>query len=203
MNASNVKTNIKRKAGDVRGEEKGLGGELDPKNLKGSKDILEIENYSVKRGETKKEKQIHLIVCTNFKKSVKGKIYKISHEILLKSYTMTAEKIIRVSLLSITDVYTTRCIHKANSIVDDPTQTSHTRFTLLQSGKKAGKMDKCKDLSEFDEEPNCNGYTSGVWGVPGLQWLHPDGSIQANDFTVDHGVFSNGRYEMSKLSRVT
>lgn len=33
--------------------------------------------------------------------------------------------------------------------------------------------------------------------------LHPDGSIQANDFTVDHGVFSNGRHEMSKLSRVT
>ncbi|KAK3573064.1 hypothetical protein QTP86_012289 [Hemibagrus guttatus] len=44
----------------------------------------------------------------------------------------TAEKIIGVSLPSIMDIYSTRCICKANSIVDDP---SHTLFTLLLSGK--------------------------------------------------------------------
>ncbi|KAK3563541.1 hypothetical protein QTP86_030952, partial [Hemibagrus guttatus] len=47
----------------------------------------------------------------------------------------TAEKIIGVPLPSITDIYTTRCIRKANSIVDDPTHPSHTLFTLLPSGK--------------------------------------------------------------------
>ncbi|GAA6107797.1 uncharacterized protein LOC121182596, partial [Tachysurus ichikawai] len=50
--------------------------------------------------------------------------------------TMTAEKIIGVSLPSIIDTYTTRCIRKANSIVDDPTHPSHTLFTLLPSGKR-------------------------------------------------------------------
>ncbi|KAK3519750.1 hypothetical protein QTP70_003896 [Hemibagrus guttatus] len=44
--------------------------------------------------------------------------------------------IIGVSLPSITDMYTTRCIRKANSVVDDPTHPSHTLFTLLSSGKK-------------------------------------------------------------------
>ncbi|KAK3560791.1 hypothetical protein QTP86_019489 [Hemibagrus guttatus] len=37
------------------------------------------------------------------------------------------------------DIYTTRCIRKANSIVDDPTHpthTSHTLFTLLPPGKR-------------------------------------------------------------------
>ncbi|KAI4884502.1 hypothetical protein NFI96_023826, partial [Prochilodus magdalenae] len=47
----------------------------------------------------------------------------------------TAEKIIGVSLPTITDIYTTRCIHKANSIVGDHTHPSHTLFTLLPSGK--------------------------------------------------------------------
>ncbi|KAK3527713.1 hypothetical protein QTP86_000381 [Hemibagrus guttatus] len=46
------------------------------------------------------------------------------------------EKIIGVSLPSITDMYTTRCIRKANSIVDDPTHPSHTLFTLMPSGKR-------------------------------------------------------------------
>ncbi|KAK3537408.1 hypothetical protein QTP70_008946 [Hemibagrus guttatus] len=48
----------------------------------------------------------------------------------------TAEKIIGVSLPSIMDTYTTRCIRKANSIVDDPTHPSHTFFTLIPSGKR-------------------------------------------------------------------
>ncbi|KAK1784796.1 hypothetical protein P4O66_003465 [Electrophorus voltai] len=34
-----------------------------------------------------------------------------------------------VSLPSITDIYTTRCIHKATSIVGDPTHPSHKMFT--------------------------------------------------------------------------
>ncbi|KAK3518456.1 hypothetical protein QTP70_000643 [Hemibagrus guttatus] len=45
----------------------------------------------------------------------------------------TADKIIGVFLPSITDMYTTRCIRKANSIVDNPT---HTLFTLMPSEKK-------------------------------------------------------------------
>ncbi|KAI5109563.1 gastrula zinc finger protein XlCGF28.1-like [Silurus meridionalis] len=48
----------------------------------------------------------------------------------------TAEKIIGVSLPFIMDIYTTRCIRKANSIVDDHTHPSHTHFTLLPSGKR-------------------------------------------------------------------
>ncbi|KAK3528547.1 hypothetical protein QTP70_002798 [Hemibagrus guttatus] len=54
----------------------------------------------------------------------------------LQRIERTAEKIIGVSLPSITDMYTTRCIRKANSIVDDPTHPSHTLFTLLPSGKR-------------------------------------------------------------------
>ncbi|KAK3526904.1 hypothetical protein QTP86_004697 [Hemibagrus guttatus] len=47
----------------------------------------------------------------------------------------TAEKIIGVSLPFITDMYATRCIRKANSIVDNPTHPSHTLFTLMPSGR--------------------------------------------------------------------
>ncbi|KAK3517467.1 hypothetical protein QTP70_012438 [Hemibagrus guttatus] len=54
----------------------------------------------------------------------------------LQRILRTAEKIIGVSLPSITDMYTTCCIRKANSIVDDPTHPSHTLFTLLPSGKR-------------------------------------------------------------------
>ncbi|KAK3566665.1 hypothetical protein QTP86_002398, partial [Hemibagrus guttatus] len=50
-------------------------------------------------------------------------------------FSEEAEKIIGVSLPSIMDIYSTRCIHKAISIVDDPTHPSHTLFTLLPSGK--------------------------------------------------------------------
>ncbi|KAK3570210.1 hypothetical protein QTP86_016519, partial [Hemibagrus guttatus] len=53
----------------------------------------------------------------------------------LQRIVSTAEKIIGVSLPSIMDIYSTRCIRKANSIVDDPTHPSHTLFTLLPSGK--------------------------------------------------------------------
>ncbi|KAK3565608.1 hypothetical protein QTP86_012932 [Hemibagrus guttatus] len=53
----------------------------------------------------------------------------------LQRIVRTAEKIIGVSLPSITDMYTRHCICKANSIVDDPTHPSHTLFILLPSGK--------------------------------------------------------------------
>ncbi|KAK3521061.1 hypothetical protein QTP86_017277 [Hemibagrus guttatus] len=54
----------------------------------------------------------------------------------LQRIVRTAEKVIGVSLPSIMDIYSTRCIRKANSIVDDPTHPSHTLFTLLPSGKR-------------------------------------------------------------------
>ncbi|KAI4882420.1 hypothetical protein NFI96_021740 [Prochilodus magdalenae] len=53
----------------------------------------------------------------------------------LQRVVRTAEKIIGVSLPTITDIYTTRCIRKTTSIVDDHTHPSHTLFTLLPSGK--------------------------------------------------------------------
>ncbi|KAI4882048.1 hypothetical protein NFI96_007677 [Prochilodus magdalenae] len=54
----------------------------------------------------------------------------------LQRVVRTAEKIIGVSLPTITDIYTTRCIRKTTSIVDDYTHPSHTLFTLLPSGKR-------------------------------------------------------------------
>ncbi|XP_059805558.1 uncharacterized protein LOC132380631 [Hypanus sabinus] len=48
----------------------------------------------------------------------------------------SAEKIIGVSLPTITDIYTTRCIRKGNSIMKDPTHPSHKFFSLLPSGKR-------------------------------------------------------------------
>ncbi|KAI4898623.1 hypothetical protein NFI96_006404 [Prochilodus magdalenae] len=53
----------------------------------------------------------------------------------LQRVVRTAEKIIGVSLPTIMVIYTTRCIRKATSIVDDHTHPSHTLFTLLPSGK--------------------------------------------------------------------
>ncbi|KAI4879830.1 hypothetical protein NFI96_002171 [Prochilodus magdalenae] len=55
----------------------------------------------------------------------------------LQRVVRTAEKIIGVSLPTIMVIYTTRCIRKATSIVDDHTHPSHTLFTLLPSGKSA------------------------------------------------------------------
>ncbi|KAI5098276.1 gastrula zinc finger protein XlCGF28.1-like [Silurus meridionalis] len=60
----------------------------------------------------------------------------VSDRKTLQRIVRTAEKIIGVSLPSIMDIYTTRCIHKAHSIVDDHTHPSHTLFTLLPSGKR-------------------------------------------------------------------
>ncbi|KAK3570548.1 hypothetical protein QTP86_022084 [Hemibagrus guttatus] len=57
----------------------------------------------------------------------------------LQQIMRTAEKIIGVSLPSITDMYTVHCIRKAKRIVDDPTHLSHTLFTLLPSRKRANR----------------------------------------------------------------
>ncbi|KAK3542741.1 hypothetical protein QTP70_000084 [Hemibagrus guttatus] len=54
----------------------------------------------------------------------------------LQRIVKAAEKIIGVSLPSITDMYTTRFIRKANSIVDDPTHPLHTLFTLMPCVKR-------------------------------------------------------------------
>ncbi|KAK3526360.1 hypothetical protein QTP70_024633, partial [Hemibagrus guttatus] len=48
----------------------------------------------------------------------------VSDHKTLQRIVKTAEKIIGVSLPSITDMYTPRCIRKGNSIVDDPTHSS-------------------------------------------------------------------------------
>ncbi|KAK3549511.1 hypothetical protein QTP86_002479 [Hemibagrus guttatus] len=67
----------------------------------------------------------------------------VSDRKTLQRIVRTAEKIIRVSLPSIMDIYSTRCIRKANSIVDDPTHPSHTLLTLLPSGKRSGIESSC------------------------------------------------------------
>uniref|UniRef100_A0A3B1JAG4 Reverse transcriptase domain-containing protein n=1 Tax=Astyanax mexicanus TaxID=7994 RepID=A0A3B1JAG4_ASTMX len=54
----------------------------------------------------------------------------------LQRIVRTAERIIGVSLPSITDIYTTRSIRKATSIVNDPTHPSHELFSLLPSGRR-------------------------------------------------------------------
>ncbi|KAK1802659.1 hypothetical protein P4O66_004176 [Electrophorus voltai] len=57
----------------------------------------------------------------------------------LQRIVRTAEKIIGVSLPSITNIYITRCIRKATNIVKDPTHPSHELFTLchLEEGQAA------------------------------------------------------------------
>ncbi|KAK3556498.1 hypothetical protein QTP70_008313 [Hemibagrus guttatus] len=60
----------------------------------------------------------------------------VSDRKTLQRIVRTAEKIIGGSLPPITDIYSTRCIRKANSIVNNPTHPSHTLFTLLPSGKR-------------------------------------------------------------------
>ncbi|XP_072516687.1 uncharacterized protein [Salminus brasiliensis] len=54
----------------------------------------------------------------------------------LQRIVRTAERIIGVSLPSVMDIYTARCICKATSIVDDSTHPSHRLFSLLPSGRR-------------------------------------------------------------------
>ncbi|KAK3539718.1 hypothetical protein QTP70_012048 [Hemibagrus guttatus] len=62
----------------------------------------------------------------------------ISDRKTLQRIVKTAEKIIGVSLPSITDMYTTRCIRKTNSIVDDPTHTLHPHAVRKEIPKHSG-----------------------------------------------------------------
>ncbi|KAI4896098.1 hypothetical protein NFI96_006456 [Prochilodus magdalenae] len=55
----------------------------------------------------------------------------------LQRIVRTAEKIIGVSLPSVTDIHTTRCTRKAISTVKDPTHPSHGLFSLLPSGRSS------------------------------------------------------------------
>ncbi len=48
----------------------------------------------------------------------------------------TAAKIIGAPLPSILDIFLTRCSSKANSIVKNPTHSSHSLFQLLPSGRR-------------------------------------------------------------------
>ncbi|KAK3510886.1 hypothetical protein QTP70_024380, partial [Hemibagrus guttatus] len=57
----------------------------------------------------------------------------VSDHKTLEWIVRTAEKIIGVSLSSITDIYTTCCICKANSIVDNPAHPSHTHTPLTHT----------------------------------------------------------------------
>ncbi|KAK3547994.1 hypothetical protein QTP70_001658 [Hemibagrus guttatus] len=67
----------------------------------------------------------------------------------LQRIVRTAEKIIGVFLPSIIDIYSTRCIREAITIVDDPTHPSHTLFTLLPSGKRRQFVRLGTHVSDF------------------------------------------------------
>ena len=54
----------------------------------------------------------------------------------LQRVVRTAKQIIGVTLPSISDIYTTRCIHNATSIVEDPTHPSHRLFCPFPSGRR-------------------------------------------------------------------
>ncbi|KAK3539487.1 hypothetical protein QTP70_009051 [Hemibagrus guttatus] len=62
----------------------------------------------------------------------------VSDRKTLQWIVKTAEKITGVSLPSITDMYTTHCIH--------PTHPSHTLFTLLLSGKRLRSGLECRPV---------------------------------------------------------
>ncbi|KAK1788636.1 hypothetical protein P4O66_002459 [Electrophorus voltai] len=61
----------------------------------------------------------------------------------------TTEKIIRVSLPSITDIYTIRCIRKATSIVEDPTHPSYKLFTLAIWKKSPDKHRALEETKNY------------------------------------------------------
>ncbi|KAK3538208.1 hypothetical protein QTP70_033103 [Hemibagrus guttatus] len=62
----------------------------------------------------------------------------VSDRKTLQQIVKTAEKIIEVSLPSITDMYTTRCIRKANSIVDNLTHTLQPHAVWKEIPKHSG-----------------------------------------------------------------
>ncbi|KAK1799568.1 hypothetical protein P4O66_000370 [Electrophorus voltai] len=108
----------------------------------------------------------------------------------LQRIVRTAEKIIGVSLPSITNIYITRCIQKATNIVKDPTHPSHELFTLLPSGRRClravcdcadsivsgsvlmiCKLPKIEPQSRSQQRQR--GVWSGRWGALTLESLVP------------------------------
>ncbi|KAK3535520.1 hypothetical protein QTP70_016934 [Hemibagrus guttatus] len=87
----------------------------------------------------------------------------VSDRKTLQRTVRTAEKIIGVSLPSITDIYSTCCIHKANSIVDDPPHPSHTLFTLLPSERQRSSTKERKLQAAV---PHMDPASSGAGGAP-------------------------------------
>ncbi|KAI4890381.1 hypothetical protein NFI96_029126 [Prochilodus magdalenae] len=75
----------------------------------------------------------------------------------LQRVVRTAEKIIGVSLPTITDIYTTRCIRKANSIVGDYTHPSHTLSSLLPSGKRINTFPPQHLVMQLNPGASCQG----------------------------------------------
>ncbi|KAI4901873.1 hypothetical protein NFI96_006975 [Prochilodus magdalenae] len=73
----------------------------------------------------------------------------------LQRVVRTAEKIIGVSLPTIMDIYTTRCIRKATSIVDDHTHPSHTLFTLLPYEKRLSHQEEQDNRSPLRQCKGC------------------------------------------------
>ncbi|KAK3523829.1 hypothetical protein QTP70_010444 [Hemibagrus guttatus] len=78
----------------------------------------------------------------------------------------TAEKIIRVSLPSITDIYTTGCIRKDNSIVDDPTHLTLT-FHPAAIWKKVQKS-----YTSHSRAPSILSFQCDHWLYPWSESCH-------------------------------
>ncbi|KAK3521947.1 hypothetical protein QTP70_020048, partial [Hemibagrus guttatus] len=77
----------------------------------------------------------------------------VSDRKTLKRIMRTAEKIIGVSLPSIMDIYSTRCIRKAKSIMDESTHPSYTLFTLLPFGMRHYLQLFQRDPEAFPGQP--------------------------------------------------
>ncbi|CAI5660864.1 unnamed protein product [Oreochromis niloticus] len=99
----------------------------------------------------------------------------ISDRKTLQRIVGTAEKIIGVSLPSIKDIYTTRCIRKATSIVADWTHPSHTLFTLLPSGKRETDGESSVLFTETPTEESPESLLSSSLHPP-----HPPSELQQN-----------------------
>ncbi|KAK1806309.1 hypothetical protein P4O66_000184 [Electrophorus voltai] len=96
-----------------------------------------------------------------------------------KTLQRTPEKIIGVSLPSITNIYITRCIQKATNIVKVPTQPSHELFTLLPSGRRSPRHNhRRRNLSNLTDSQR---FTPSHIVVAGGLW-NCQSAVQKADF---------------------
>ncbi|KAI4899970.1 hypothetical protein NFI96_015157 [Prochilodus magdalenae] len=123
----------------------------------------------------------------------------------LQRLVRTAEKIIEVSLPSVTDIHTTRCTRKALSIVKDPTHASHGLFYTAAIWQKEQEhpLESCSItevgcatlISALKSNPSClrelnlNKNNPGESGVKLLSDLQEDphcklGKIQLSECSV-------------------